>query len=508
MKNKTEAEKKAWQAGTQHKELIISILDETNKTVLTLNNSEIVSESLEISQILESNNTLSFGDVNAATVKFQCRDIKADVRGLKISIEMKLSGTDYDPELLFYGIIDGQENQTHEDILTTITACDFMRYAFNLVMTDWWKTHTFSGTKFRNYIEDITGAIALTVKCAGMTEEDLLKFANLDCDLAQKPDLVADYGNVSGEMLLKWIAQAGNVYLTMDGNRIKAVRLQPMSEGLHPHIGLHPRKGLYPSGGAYDKRYTQGDYIKAKYEPYKTEKIDKVIITDKAGIGQGQYPTDPGENVFYIDGNPFLWSMPMQVCAQNIFERIKDVFFTPSAIETIGMPFVELGDVIKVYTAGNIIYSYVLRREFLGIQNIRDKYINDAGQYQDTHAPSFASVTNDNGKTILKIQADIVEMNEVIAKKITADDVKTINLSADQITAGTLDCTKITVKDLVVTNSMISGMISAGHIDTNFASATTFKVPYTGFYMGAYAVTPASLSSLGPNSLVLSAYPE
>lgn len=469
MKNVTDAEKLAWQSGVLHKDVTLTI-NCKNGSVINLNNSDIVSNSIKLSKILESNKTLSFGDTNAASLEIKCRDIKQDIRGCDITAKIKLRGTEFE-QILFCGVIEAQENQTHEDILTRITAFDYIRSIFNLDVTNWWNGLSIANdTVFRTYVKTIIDKLAQLAKCTGMSDADINKFANLNVKVKEKPNLIDKYGTVTGEMLLKWLAQAGNVYITLDCKELKAVKLEPMVEGLHPHVGLYPHKGLYPSGGNYNQKYNRSEYIKLKYEPYKTEKVDQVVITDQEGIGQGQYPTTAGKNILFIDSNPFLWNMPMNQCAENIYGRVKDIYFTPASIECVGMPYIELGDVIKAYTANNSIFSYILKIELKGIQNLRSKFINESEQFLDTHSPSYAEVTNDNGKRILKIQADIVEINELVAKRATIEQLQATNARV-----GSLEADHVKVSDLKASNARI-GSLEADHVSVSSFNAVSGRV--------------------------------
>lgn len=528
MKNITEEEKNLWLSNSQPKNITISIYK--NGDYIILNNSDIVSESLEITEILESGKTLSFGDVNASSLKFRCRDIAQDVRGCSVTVSLAFKDYPQYSQYVFAGRIDTQSNQTHEDVITTITAYDYIKMAFELDLTEWWKNLQIADNQpFSAYVNLITRKLASDGGCAPFEDSSLAKMANLNQIIAKKPDLNADYTSLSGEMFLKWIAQVCNVYITLVRGRLVAVRLPEMKEGLRPHIGLRPHKGLYPSAGSYDFSVPQSNYISATYEPYKTEKIDQVIITDKGGIGEWKYPNiqGDGKNIFFMDGNPFVWAMSdIQAVAQTIFDRIKNVYFTPCNVKCYGTVFMELGDVIKVSTVKNIILSYILKRTMKGINSITDSFTNKAEQYQGSHAPSYSEINNANGKTILKIQADIVEINELkaskvyvddeVAKKVSAEELyvsgttiidnahienldaskitsgtistsrldssvittsnfSSQNINADNITSGTLNASNVTISNLSVTNSMISGRISTEHLSTSVVTSSNIS---------------------------------
>lgn len=469
MLNITDEEKLLWQSDSQHKEYeIVFKQPNSEQTISILYNEDLVGESLKLTQILEDNNTLTFAGVNSDYLTFECIDLIQDYRGCDIEVWAKLSGTTYPKRLFFFGPVLEQENQTHEDVTTSITAYDLISVINRLNLTSWWNELSLpTNATFRDYIERIIDKFATETGCEVFSELDYSLLANIDLVLSYKPDLIADFQEVTGEMLIKWIAQAANVYITMQGRKLRPVKIQPMKDGLRPHVGLRPHPGLFPYGGSYDKAYSTADYIKVDYEPYRTNKIDQVVVNDKVGIGQGQYPTEKGDNVFYLDSNPFLWAMDMQQAAENIYQRIKDVYFTPSKIEAVGLPFIELGDVCKLYTQKNIIYSYILKRTLKGMQALIDDYANESEQVQQSHEPSFASVTSDNGKSILKIQADIVEINELKASKIYVDEEVAKKVSAEELyVSGTTVINNAHIDNLDA-SKITSGRISTDHLSTS-----------------------------------------
>lgn len=124
MKNITAEEKRLWLGSSHPKDLIITLTPPTQSggTTITLTNTDIISESLEITQILESGKTLSFGDVNASSLKFKCRDLSTDIRGYKLEAVLKFKDYPQYSQKVFVGYVYNQTNQNHEDVTTTITA--------------------------------------------------------------------------------------------------------------------------------------------------------------------------------------------------------------------------------------------------------------------------------------------------------------------------------------------------------------------------------------------------
>ena len=348
--------------------------------------SRIIAESLDLNHILDGNKTISFWGCNSASLKIQIAGLEKDYRNYGIDISIECGGYLFD---MFSGFIYEQTNQNQEDLITTLTCYDYMKKIYELNLTLWWRWQVVTNPNIQRTIAEVLDLFLI---------ELTWEIPQLICDHDAIRNLVPAYpspmtpvpnlselGILTGEKIIKMLAQAAGLYFYFDGNELKARYLSEMVEGLHPHIGLHPHKGLYPSGGSYDSDFAMSEYISATYEPFKTSKIDGVRIINANGDDVGTYPALHKGNCLYIADNLLINAIStkdMNRTAEVMYGRVKNRYLTPSKIQALYDPRIEVGDVIKVYTKNNVIYSYVLAKEIKGIQAMFVTYTNKSEQNQ------------------------------------------------------------------------------------------------------------------------------
>ena len=139
MLNISEANKNLYRNGS-HVQMVINV---PNKNI-TLTNSDLVADSAELTESIESGNSLSFMGCIATKFKFSCADVIEDIRGEYIEVSITPDSGDALP--LFKGYIDSQDNQTHEDLLTTFTAYDVMTKVNSANVSSWYNSLSFPMT--------------------------------------------------------------------------------------------------------------------------------------------------------------------------------------------------------------------------------------------------------------------------------------------------------------------------------------------------------------------------
>ena len=92
------------------------------------------------------------------------------------------------------------------------------------------------------------------------------------------------------------------------------------------------------------------------------------------------------DNSYILQDNFLVYGMSadaLETIARNLYEVIKVVKYRPYNCEKIGNPCLSLGEAVNVYTAKEIIESYVLSRTYKGIQQPIDT-ISASGKSQST----------------------------------------------------------------------------------------------------------------------------
>ena len=111
--------KNAYKSDASHKEIIVRIPTAN----LTLTNEDIVAESLELKESIESSGNLSFQGCIASSFKIECFNLVDDtLEGAWIEADIQADETQVIP--LFRGYISEVTNATHEEFTTIIRAYD------------------------------------------------------------------------------------------------------------------------------------------------------------------------------------------------------------------------------------------------------------------------------------------------------------------------------------------------------------------------------------------------
>lgn len=158
-------------------------------------------------------------------------------------------------------------------------------------------------------------------------------------------------------------------------------------------IGLYPSPTLFPSQTTFPRTdpsilITRDMYPQAWYDDEPTKKYSAVTCTYKNASDEevtARYEIvedatsdyqeyDISDN--YIVENSIFTASQMDEILANIGLNIKDIQYYPSEVQCVGLPFVEVGDTIKVLTADGGFNSIVLSRTLSGINALMDNYVN------------------------------------------------------------------------------------------------------------------------------------
>ena len=480
---------------SSHKDLVISI---PNKN-LTLVNTNIVAESMELEESLETEDQLSFKGCNASRFKIQCAEIYMDLRGEYVEVTIQAENSEVIP--LFAGYVESQSNRTYEDIITELECYDPLYKIRNRDVTSWYNGLTFPITvkNFRNSFFTLLGIDQVvdvhSEEDTGDLINDSLTLTKID---SAKLPKVLNAGTIMED-----ICQINARYGQYGRDKKFHYRqLREIMKGLYPSYETFPSPTTYPSGENADSRYDLSAYSKISYEPYTVEKITGVTIRDNEGNATSK---GTATNVFTIADNMLASSLSDKATAcQNILNEVKVVWYIPLNLDCVGYPWVECGDVLLTRTKKNIVRSYVLQRTLKGIQalfdNIESEGLQTREEYRESEATGVStnrSGVKNNADEIVAtklrvgaIEADYIktyQLNAVDAKidNLTAIAITTQNFSAqtinaDKITTGTLSLSRLqgynaslslmTLSHLDVTNDITTKYLT---IDTEMSYQTS-----------------------------------
>lgn len=381
MINVNEATKSAYRSNSLNKELTI-IFPDAN---ITLTNSDIVSESMVLTQIIETNSILTFQGCNASKFEIELADFEQDVRGERIVVNIKAGLTD--TITIFDGIVDEQDNLNHEDITVKIVAYDKLYSLADTDVTDWYANLVFPLTvkQFRDSFFNYIGIVQETV--------------TLPCDDLQMIRMVSADVQINARTVMQAICQAN-------------ARFGQLKSGIFTYIKLQTSIGIVIS---------KLDYISADYDPYMMETITKVSVVDDSGVTEESYGS--GDNVLKIEGNIVAYSVDRAECAERIYNEVSGITMNSARIKTIGLPYMECGDYIELSTAKNDIGMFILNRTLRGIQGLFDNYDSTVDQYMHEVESLASQLLKQNGR-INHFYRDLEQTKSTVALNKTDADGK------------------------------------------------------------------------------------
>ena len=492
----TDATKAAWKSDAAHKEIEIRIPDAD----ITLTNEDIVSESLELKEAIESSGNLSFQGCIAASLKIECFTLVDDtLEGMWIEADIKADNTETIP--LFRGYISEVTNQTHEEFTTIIRAYDALYKINNTDVTAWYNALTFPMTvqAFRNSFFTRVGVtqVADYLTNDGVTIQKTIE------------DKV-----ILGSKIVKAICQLNGRFgrISRTG-RFEYVHLTEASEALYPAEDLYPDDDIYPSDENAVDNILKAHYSSISFENYRVASIDKVQVIDKSG--QIAATAGTGSNIFTLKDNPLVWGMTaanLQAVARNLYNTVQGLWYTPSDVKCVGLPYVECGDFVLMSARLSIIRSYVLSRTLKGIQAITDSFKAPGDKKQPIYTPNVQTQANANAQAITneastrqtqitneantrqsQINAEAsTRQSQINAEaqarqnadnneaQIRANQVQAVNVRCDQLVSKdaqieSLVATKASITDLQATNATIAH-VNAQLVNTNQLVATKASI--------------------------------
>lgn len=519
--------KNAYKSDASHKEIVIRIPDAN----ITLTNEDIVSESLELKEAIESSENLSFQGCISSSLKIEVFTLVDDtLEGMWIEADIKADNTETIP--LFRGYISEVTNQTHEEYTAVIRAYDALYKINNTDVTSWYNSLTFPMTvqAFRNSFFQRVGVtqVADYLTNDGVTIQKTIE------------DKV-----IMGAKIIKAICQINGRFgrISRTG-RFEYVHLTEAAEALYPAENLYPAEDIYPSDENAVDNVLKAHYTKIKFENYRVASINKVQIVAKSGAIVAT--AGNGDNVFTLKDNPLVWGLSqtsLNAVARNLYNTVQGLWYTPSNVNCVGLPYVECGDFVLMTARLSIIRAYVLSRTLKGIQAITDAYKAPGDKKQPVYVPDLQAQTNANAQNITneantrqtqitneantrqnqinaeasaRQQADAAEANarqsainneaSIRANQVQAVNVRCDNLVAKDAQIESVVATKATIDQLNATNATIAHvnaqLVNTNNLVAQKASITELNaVRATVNYINARYITASQVTTAVNNAL-------
>lgn len=434
----------------------LEIISDDGKIHIT--NTEFHEEEFELTESLCSQSELTFGAVEAGSVKFKVSNIFLPMKGRWMTVKMIIGGHTDQPFLIgrFKGYSD---TPTADRKYRDVVAYDALYDILNADVAAWYNT-VFPSHKEQQKDKDgktttVTVYDPVTMKQFrdsffkhfGIEQADIdLINDNMSIEktVAVTPSSETSSDteesstigeSVSGKEVLSCICEINGCmgHMGRDG-KFHYIYLEQNIQGLYPRNDLYPADDLFPRDPK-SNRIGKDLYITAEYEDFLVKTINKLQIREqKNDIG---VIVGTGDNAYVIEDNFLVYgkgTKELKGIAKNILSKIRGIVYRPFTADCKGNPCLEVGDAVRLPTRYELIESYILKRTLKGIQALRDDLEADGEEYRTNGANGIQkSILKLKGKsnvlerTIEKTQSTITDVEKGLQSQITqtATEIRT-----------------------------------------------------------------------------------
>ena len=309
----------------------------------TIDNRQMQTESLKITESLCESDTLTYGECNAAQFEVTVADVLQDLTGKEFMVSVEVG--DYEMSMGIYTV--EQFTRQADRRMKKITAYDRMR-KFSTDVSTWYQ-----GLKFPMSLREFRCSLCEYV---GIKQIDV----NLPLDDMQVAKTI-EPEQLNGLDVIQAICELNGCFGHMDKTgRLKYQFLN--KSGLYPSEILMPSDELFPSDLSDSENTEQIAFYKQSettYEDYVTQTINRVQIRQEEGDIGALYPNDTGgSNTYVVEGNFLVYGKSaddLATIASSVYDQISGISYRPCKIVTAGLPWVEVGDGLVCYTSDDVI---------------------------------------------------------------------------------------------------------------------------------------------------------
>jgi len=441
---------------------------------------QIVDDSFTLDEKLCSEEDLVFGSCEASQVKITVADVEQNLKGLWFTVSQVVNGTTIPLGTYKVDSCKKQDNLRFKDII----AYDKLKDT-DVDVSDWYNelfptgNETYTLAQFRASLLAYLGI-----------EESPSDFELTNDDMIIEKTI--DPGQISGRAVLQACEEINGVFghIGRDG-KFKHIVLEPMY-GLYPSDDLYPADDLYPVD-ENDTSFTMGEIIsetidadtaeEVRFEEYSVKEIDKLIIrSEEDDIGA---IVGDGTNAYIIQGNFLVFgksASELETITRNTFGYMAKRPYRPYNASSIGLPYIEVGDVLK-FDLDDPVTGYVFQRTLTGIQALRDEYTAEGNEKREQNFGLNTEVIQLQGR-YNKIKKDVDGVSIEVGNLETRTNTKfeqtdqKISLEAQRATGaeGKLSGQIDVLAGQVVLKADANGNIAAVELDADASAGSAIKI--------------------------------
>ncbi len=379
---------------------------------------QVVDDSFSLDEGIIAEDNLRFGTCRASQIKFKLANTPVDLKGKEFTIDQLIAG--YTVPLGKYKV-DSAKLQD-DLIFKEVIAYDKLR-SIDVDVAGWYNglfptgSETYTLKQFRSSLLAYLGI------------EEVSQTLPNDDMIVEK---TIDPSQISGRTVLEATVELNGAFGNINRNgKFRRIVLQP-AYGLYPSETLYPADDLYPISET-NTSYTQFDiisenvsnamYQSIRFEEHTVKEIDKLIIrSDENDIGA---IVGSGSNAYVIEGNFLAFgksAAELEQIAINAFGNMAKRPYRPYEAESIGLPYIEVGDTLEFATDDTVV-GYVLQRTLTGIQALTDEYSSPGSEDREQNFGVNKEIIQLQGKTT-RIKKDVEGVRVEVGDLASGTDAK------------------------------------------------------------------------------------
>lgn len=387
-----------------------------------ITNTDIFSETMQITESICSDSQISFGNCEASIFKITVANINIPLEGKWISVSMVLNGKEDNP--FIFGTYKVSSFKPSADrSKRELIAYDAIKDILDADVTNWYTSLQFplSLKSFRN---SFFAYIGIEQEDTSLVNDNMTVEKTIESD------------EISGKLIINAICEINGCFGVMSRqNKFRYIELALNQFGLYPRNDIYPADDLYPVEPS-GRKISNSLWIDCEYEDYLVEKIDKLQVRNEENDVGAIVGT--GSNAYVIQDNFLVYgksSQDLSEIAKNAFSLIKNLSkYRPFKATCLGNPCIEVGDIVRITTKNEIIESYIFQREISGIQMLKDRYTADGSRKRLQNLNSRnKDIKQLKGKTNTLVRN--VEETKIELKDLDKNLSAKISINANNISA-------------------------------------------------------------------------
>jgi len=454
----------------------------------TITNTELYSEAFELTERLSSSDNLRFGSCESSVVKFRITNTFEPLKDKELDIEMYLENMESSFSVGKYKVFSDtpSANRKYRDIV----AYDAMATIIGLNVIDWYngifeESEELTLKDFRDSFFEYVG---VTQKPVNLPNDNMIVTKTLD----QK--------ELTGGKVAYCICEINGCFghINRDG-LFEYVFLDELGRKILPSHTLYPSNFIFPATGNEGQLIENNYYISAEYKDYHTERISNLQVRlEENNIGC-EYGN--GDNTYVIEDNFLVFGKEteeLNEIAENLFDIISVIWYTPTKIFLKGNLELNVGDAISIVANSQKIFTYILERTLSGIQSLKDSFFAEGLERQP-------EVVNTVERELVELKGQSREAKNYIENLIVADRIITQGLEAAVARIGTIEANYVQTSTLVANYATIQSLnavdakidnLSAIAITTqNLSAQTIYGSQISGLTISANQITSGTISA-------------